>query len=107
MKLDNTVLNNPALFRAAMKKDKEIPVFEMAICEFDKTRKCLKIASEYYGMPARFYVRSQHTGRKVLFTAVQPGDPLWDEDGWDGEQCIYRPVDNLPKVEYFVIYNAW
>lgn len=105
--MDKVVLNNPALFRAAMKKEKEIPVVDLARCEFNKERNYLGLASEYIGMPSKFYVVSHYTGKKVLFTAVQPGDPLWDEDGWDGEQCIYRPTAQLPKVEYMVIYNQF
>jgi hypothetical protein len=85
----------------------ETPVIDLAVCEFNKERSYLKIASEYCGMPAKFYVLSNYTGKKILFTAVQPGDPLWDEDGWDGEQCIYRPTTPLPKVEFMVIYNQF
>lgn len=107
MKLNDTILNNPALNRAYNKKANDIPVIELVLCEFNKERSYLKIASEYCGMPAQFYVHSHHTGKKILFKAVQPGDPLWDEDGWDGEQCIYRPTIVVPKVEYMVIYNQF
>lgn len=104
MVLDKTVMNNPALFRAYMNQIKTV---DLNLCEFRKERKCLTLASEYMGMPAEFYVKSHYTGKKVLFKAVQPGDPLWDEDGWDGEQCIYRPTQPLPNVEYMCIYNQY
>ncbi len=77
------------------------------VCEFDKKRKVLKLASEYFGMPSEFYVKSNYTGTVIRFAVVQPGDPLWDEDGWDGEQCIYRPTIVVPNVEYMVIYNQF
>jgi len=76
-------------------------------CEYDKERKVLKLASEYIGMPREFFVRSHHTGKEVRFTAVNEHDVLFDQDGWDGEQCIYRPVGNVPGVDYMVIYNQW
>lgn len=102
--MDKVVLNNPALFRAAMAK---IPTVDLNLCEFDKQRKVLKLASEYFGMPEEFVVRSHHTGKHVRFVSVKPGDPLFDEDGWDGEQCVYRPVLATTNVDHMVIYNAW
>ena len=105
--VNDKVLNNPALNRAYNTKAREIPVVDMKWCEFRKEQKCLTLASEYFGMPAEFAVRSNHTGKVVTFKAVQPGDPLWDEDGWDGEQCVYRPTINIPNVEYMVIYNQY
>ncbi len=102
--LSNTVLNNPALFRAAMSK---IPTVDLNLCEFNKERKVLKLSSEYFGMPQTFWVKSHHTGKVIRFIPVQPGDALFDEDGWDGEQCIYRPVGKVPNVDHMVIYNQW
>jgi hypothetical protein len=88
-------------------EDKPLPVVDLKWCEFDKKRKVLKLASEYFGMPGEFFVRSHHTGKEVRFVAVGPNDVLFDEDGWDGEQCIYRPVGNVPNVDHMVIYHAW
>ena len=84
-----------------------IPTVELNKCEFLKHMKVLGLASEYFGMPQTFYVKSHHTGRTVRFIPVQPGDHLFCEDGWDGEQQIYRPVEPLPNVEYMVIYNQY
>ena len=105
--LTSAVLNNPALNRAYNTKAREIPVVDLKLCEFDKTRKVLKLASEYFGMPREFFVRSHHSGKEVRFVAVGPEDKLFDEDGWDGEQQIYRPVGNVSNVDHMVIYNAW
>ena len=86
---------------------KEIPEVMLNMCEWDKNRKVLKLASEYMGMPREFYVKSNHTGKTVRFTAVGPEDVLWDQDGWDGEQCVYRPVGVVPNVDHMVIYHQW
>ncbi len=84
-----------------------IPVVDLKYCEFDKNRRVLKLASEFFGMPGEFFVRSHHTGKEVRFTVVNQHDKLFDQDGWDGEMCIYRPVGNVPNVDHMVIYNAW
>ena len=90
-----------------MHTETNTPIVGLELCEFDKERKCLKLASEYFGMPQRFAVKSHHTGRVMEFIPVSYGDPLFDEDGWDGEQQIYRPVEYLDNLEYMVIYNQW
>lgn len=105
--LTNAVLNNPALNRAYNTKAREIPVVDLKLCEYDKSRKVLKLASEYIGMPHEFFVHSHHSGKEVRFTVVSEHDVLFDQDGWDGEQCIYRPVGNVPNVDYMVIYHAY
>lgn len=42
-----------------------------------------------------------------MFYAVQPGDVLFDEDQWDGEQMSYRPAENLKNIDYMVVYHEW
>lgn len=88
-------------------EEKPVYFVSLARCEYDKTRKVLKLSSEYFGMPPSFFVKSHITGKSVMFVPVKPGDPLFDEDGWDGEQCIYRPVGELKTVDYMVIYNEY
>ena len=105
--MNDKILNNPALNRTYNTKANEIPLVDLKFCEYDKTRKVLKLASEYFGMPLTFGVRSHHTGKIVRFVPVNPADPLFDEDHWDGEQQIYRPVGNVPGVDYMVIYNQY
>ena len=85
----------------------KIPTVSLKYCEYDKARKVLTLASEFFGMPQKFVVVSHYTGNEVLFTPVRHGDPLCDEDGWDGEMQIYRPVHNVPGVDHMVIYHAW
>jgi cupin superfamily acireductone dioxygenase involved in methionine salvage len=84
-----------------------IPTVDLKYCEYDKTRKVLKLASEYFGMPREFFVRSHHTGKEVRFVVVGIDDKLFDVDQWDGEQQIYRPVGNVPNVDHMVIYHAY
>lgn len=84
-----------------------IKTVALSLCEYDKQRKVLKLASEYFGMPLTFYVKSHHTGKEIRFVPVNPADPLYDYDQWDGEQQIYRPVGIVPGVDYMVIYNQY
>ena len=76
-------------------------------CTFNKERRYLKLSSEYIGMPISLQIESHHTGRVVEFTAVGENDPLFDQDGWDGEMQIYRPARNEARtnVDYLIIYN--
>lgn len=85
----------------------QVPTVSLSHCEFDKQRKVLKLASEYFGMPTTFFVKSHHTGKVVKFTTVKHGDKLFDEDQWDGEQQVYRPEGNVPNVDHLVIYHAY
>lgn len=85
----------------------QIPTVSLKHCEYDKNRKVLKLASEYFGMPSQFFVKSHHTGKEVRFTVVSEYDKLFDPDQWDGEMQIYRPIGNVPGVDHMVIYHAW
>lgn len=80
---------------------------DLLCCDYDKDRRVLLLASEYIGMPKEFIVESYYTGREVHFVSVGPEDPLWDQDGWDGEQCIYRPTEDIPRVDHLVIYHQY
>jgi hypothetical protein len=85
------------------------PKVFLKFCEYNKEKRRLALASEFFGMPNEFFVQSHHTGRVIRFVAVQPGDPLYDEDGWDGEQRVYRPALGEAKsnVDYMVIYHQY
>lgn len=84
-----------------------IPSIGLELCEYDKARRVLKLASECIGMPREFFVKSHHTGKEVRFVAVGPEDKLFDQDGWDGEQCVYRPTSVSTNVDHMVIYNQY
>ena len=59
---------------------------------WDKVLRVLHGYSEMFGrnFPQQIVVKSHHTGRELIFAPVQPGHPMFDEDGWDGEQAIYE-----------------
>ena len=88
-------------------REPTIPAVDLKWCDYDKKRKVLKLASEYIGMPLTFFVKSHHTGKEVRFVPVTPADVLFDEDGWDGEQQIYRPLGDVPGVDHLVIYHQY
>jgi len=85
----------------------KVDMVDLKWCEFYKAGKRLSLASEFCGMPSQIDVRSQTTGKIVRFVAVQPGDPWYDQDNWDGEQMVYRPTTPVPNVEKLVIYHAY
>lgn len=88
-------------------KNHMIPTVSLQLCEYDKSRKVLKLASEYFGMPRTFFVLSHHTGKEVRFVTVGPEDKLFCQDGWDGEMQVYRPIGNVPGVDHMIIYHQW
>lgn len=90
-----------------MTEERTIPTVPLKFCEFDKNRKVLKLASEYFGMPREFFVESHHSGKQVRFVCVGPEDKLFDPDQWDGEMQVYRPIGNVPNVDHMVIYHQW
>ena len=96
-----------ALYRQRSEAAATDRMISTAQCEYKKAGRYLTLSSEVIGMPGEFWVRSHHTGKIVKFTAVQPGDSLFDEDGWDGEQQIYRPTVAVPNIDYMVIYNQY
>lgn len=85
----------------------QLPTISLKVCDYDKTRKVLKLSSDFIGMPRQFLAVSHHTGATVRFVAVGPEDVLFNQDGWDGEQQIYRPVGDVPKVDHLVISHQW
>ena len=87
--------------------NKDIPVVELSKCDFRAHCGKLTLASEYVGMPPAIRIRSHHTGRTVLFMPVQPNDPLFDQDQWDGEQMVYRPAEPTNNAKVLVIYNQY
>jgi hypothetical protein len=85
----------------------ELQTVPLKYCEYDKDRKVLKLASEYIGMPKQFFVHSEKTGKDVRFVVVGKHDILFDQDQWDGEQQIYRPMGHVPTVDHLVIYHQY
>ena len=86
-----------------------VPTISLNLCDYNKDKKKLSFASEYFGMPNEFFIQSHVTGRVVKFVPVQYGHRLFDEDGWDGEQRVYIPAtpEMDCRVDHCVIYNQW
>lgn len=78
-------------------------------CKYDKKSKVLGVSSEVFGgsFPREFFVRSHVTGMDVRFVAIGVEDVLYDEDGWDGEMMVYRPVGNVPTIDHMVVYHEF
>lgn len=86
-----------------------IPTITLKQCHYDKMNRQLVIASKLFGgkFPSQFMVQSHHTGKEVRFVVVQPTDVLFDQDQWDGEQQVYRPMGDVPRVECAVVYHQY
>lgn len=84
-----------------------LPTVSLEFCEYNKTGRQLVLNSSFIGgMPKEFMVESHHTGKEVRFVVVGPEDRLFDQDQWDGEQQVYRPVGDVKNVDHLVIYNG-
>jgi hypothetical protein len=59
------------------------------------------------GFPPSFKVKSDHTGKIVEFKHIGQDHPDFDEDGWDGEQAIYEPVEPQRNVTRCIIRHAY
>lgn len=86
-----------------------IAQLDLKHCSFDRARRAISVPSEAFagGLPNAIRVYSSHTGRTILFRPVQPGNPHFDEDQWDGMQMVYAPVEDLPRVEVLVVYHCY
>jgi hypothetical protein len=84
-----------------------VPEISLRFCSYDKHRKQLSVASELVGMPPELMIRSHHTDRVMYFKTIGQDHPLFDHDGWDGEQSIYEPVIPDARVETLVIYHQY
>lgn len=76
-------------------------------CLYDREKRVLVVPSTHTGrkLPRRLKVFSKYTGEVVEFASISSHDPLYDEDGWDGEQQIYRPVSWLATVDHLIVYH--
>ena len=88
-------------------------VIPLEHCTYDKLYKQLtiSIASGYKpdSETGLIYVISHKTQRVVTFTSVPFGHRLYDEDGYDGEQFVFIPVDGESpcNVDSLIILNTY
>jgi hypothetical protein len=77
---------------------------------FPKTKKlfvplsALKSTTGESRYPKSFFVRSHFTNNLLEFKVIGTGDPLYDQDQWDGEIMVYRPHSGVAsKIDYAVL----
>ena len=80
----------------------------LKVFEYLPERKCLASPSKNFKgrFPTSLLVTSHHTKETIQFNPVKQEDPLFCQDGWDGEQQIYRPAKFIKNVEYLVIHHG-
>ena len=86
-----------------------IPTVPLKYCDYHKPSKRLIVSSEYFAgsFPRDFFVESEKTGKVVRFVKIGPEDKLFNEDQWDGEQSIYRPMGDVPTVDHLVVVHHY
>jgi hypothetical protein len=68
-------------------------IITTADCEYNKTTGTL-VKPHNSRFPSEVFVQSHVSGRVVRFVHIQCDHPMYNEDGWDGEQAVYQPHDN-------------
>jgi hypothetical protein len=83
-------------------------VISLEYFKWDMERCKLSIGSSHFNdrFPSLLHVKSHITGKVAVFVPVQPGDKFFDEDQWDGEQCVYKELGNISSVEQLVVFNG-
>jgi len=71
-------------------------------CDFDASKGILKCRSGVGNYPQVVEVTSHHTGKVVRF--VRDEELAIANEGWDGEECWYKPQEILPRVDYLVLF---
>lgn len=87
-----------------MYRERKDPIsFNTSVFEYNKEKKCF-----HRGFPYRFptsvFLTSQWTKQTIEFVPVGEDDPLFDQDGWDGEQQIYRACGDKKDLT-LVLYH--
>lgn len=83
--------------------DKPINI-PLSSCVYNKEKKVLKIdRNNFSGYPRSFFITSNYTGKQVRFVVIGPEDILFDQDQWDGEMQIYRPVSDEKNVDHAIV----
>jgi hypothetical protein len=60
-------------------------------CTYNKTTGTLVMPFNSR-FPKEVFVESHRTQRVVRFVPISMSHPMYDQDGWDGEQALYQPV---------------
>lgn len=86
-----------------------LPTITLDQCVWDREHNRLVISSTVFtgGFPRQFFVHSERTGTTVRFGTIGSEDLLYDHDGWDGEQAIYRPIGTVPGIDHAVVTHMF
>jgi hypothetical protein len=101
--LDNVqdaVYTDHMMKEMAMSEQYEMPSFDLFLFDWNMDLGTLVMRNYNQQFPNEFMVRSHRTGKEVRFVRVSMYDVLYDQDMWDGEQMLYRPMGNVPNVNY-------
>ncbi len=76
---------------------------------FRKATKQLTLGLKFVGpaYPHEIDLYSDYTGNVITFRSIGPDDKMFDEDGWDGVQQVYAPVQHCPRVEYLIVSDFY
>ena len=56
--------------------------------------------------PNEVAVYNSKTGKHRIYVRLNETDPRFDQDGWDGEQMVYRTHSPTNSAEYLVLYHG-
>ena len=56
--------------------------------------------------PQQVVVHNAKTDSYRVYTHLTESDPRNDQDGWDGEQMVYRTREKTNNAEYLVLYHG-
>lgn len=56
--------------------------------------------------PVEVTIHNPKTSNHRKYVRLTDTDPRFDQDGWDGEQMVYKTYDKTNNAEYLVLYHT-
>jgi len=56
--------------------------------------------------PQQVSVHNPNTDSYRIYGHLRESDPRFDQDGWDGEQMVYKTRAKTNNAEYLVLYHT-
>lgn len=56
--------------------------------------------------PQQVVVHNPKTDSFRIYSHLRESDPRNDQDGWDGEQMVYKTLSKTNNAEYLVLYHT-
>lgn len=90
-----------------LRSNQDAMSFNTSVFDYDSKRRCFSRGFNFK-FPSSVFLTSHKTHRTIEFIPVGIDDPLFDSDGWDGEQQIYRASSSCPKERSItlVLYHS-